>query len=136
MVGILVAFAVPSFGRVSEQSHVDMAAQYLRSVWSAQRIYWLENQGSFPFKAHKIAGMYGCYRAVAADFEGNGRNDIVAVSNIPSEVETNTAALRLNSVLFVQNLGSGQFKEYPLEQGSCYYFTCVAGEVLKVDPPR
>lgn len=44
IVGILVSFVVPSFSRVSEQSHVDAASQYLRSIWSAQRIYWLENR--------------------------------------------------------------------------------------------
>jgi prepilin-type N-terminal cleavage/methylation domain-containing protein len=44
IIGILVAFTVPSFTRVSEQSRVDAAAQYLRSIWSAQRVYWLENR--------------------------------------------------------------------------------------------
>jgi len=42
--GILIAFVVPSFARVSEQGHVDAATQYLRSIWSAQRVYWLENR--------------------------------------------------------------------------------------------
>ena len=42
--GVLVAFVVPSFSRVTEQTHVDAAAQYLRSIWSAQRVYWLENR--------------------------------------------------------------------------------------------
>ena len=44
VMGILVAFTVPSFSRVSEQNHVDAATQYLRSIWSAQRVYWLENR--------------------------------------------------------------------------------------------
>jgi len=41
---ILLTLVVPSFSRVSEQNHVDAAAQYLRSIWSAQRVYWLENR--------------------------------------------------------------------------------------------
>ena len=44
LIGILVSFTVPSFSRVSEQNHVDAAAQYLRSIWSAERVYWLENR--------------------------------------------------------------------------------------------
>ena len=44
IMGILLALVVPSFTRVSEQSRVDAAAQYLRSIWCAQRIYWLENR--------------------------------------------------------------------------------------------
>jgi len=44
IVGILVAFTVPSFTRVTEQNHVDAASQYLRSIWFAERVYWLENR--------------------------------------------------------------------------------------------
>ena len=42
--GILLALVVPGFNRVIEQNHLDNAAQYLRSIWSAQRVYWLENR--------------------------------------------------------------------------------------------
>jgi prepilin-type N-terminal cleavage/methylation domain-containing protein len=44
IMGILLAFIVPSFTRVSEQNHVDAASQYLRSIWSAERVYWLEHR--------------------------------------------------------------------------------------------
>jgi type II secretory pathway pseudopilin PulG len=44
IMGILVAFVVPGFSRVTEQNRVDAATQYLRSVWSAERVYWLENR--------------------------------------------------------------------------------------------
>src|SRR3954453_4749299 len=41
---ILLAMTVPSFTRVREQNHVDAAAQYLRSIWCAERVYWLEHR--------------------------------------------------------------------------------------------
>src|SRR5205814_5333175 len=44
VIGILVAFVIPSFNRVAEQSRLDAASQYLRSIWPAQRVYWLENR--------------------------------------------------------------------------------------------
>ena len=44
VVGVLISFAVPGFSRVTEQGHVDAASQYLRSIWSAERLYWLENK--------------------------------------------------------------------------------------------
>ena len=44
VMGILLAMVAPSFTRVTEQNRVDAAAQYLRSVWAAQRVYWLENR--------------------------------------------------------------------------------------------
>jgi type IV pilus assembly protein PilE len=44
VIAILMTFVVPGFNRVAEQNHVDAASQYLRSIWSAQRVYWLENR--------------------------------------------------------------------------------------------
>ena len=44
IIGVLAAMSVPSFQRAIEQSRADVAAANLRSVWSAQRLYWLEYQ--------------------------------------------------------------------------------------------
>ena len=44
VLGILMSLTVPSFTRVTEQNHLDASVQYLRSVWSAQRVYWLEHR--------------------------------------------------------------------------------------------
>ena len=43
VIGILVAIAVPHYDRAVEQSRADIAAANLRAIWSAQRMYWLEN---------------------------------------------------------------------------------------------
>ena len=42
LIGILASMAVPSFRRALQQSHADIAGANLRSIWSAQRVYWLE----------------------------------------------------------------------------------------------
>jgi len=44
IIGVLAAFAVPSYRRAIEQSRVDIAGTNLRAIWAAQRLYWLENQ--------------------------------------------------------------------------------------------
>ncbi len=44
IIGILLAMVVPAFNRVGEQARLDAAAQYLRSIWSGERVYWLENR--------------------------------------------------------------------------------------------
>ncbi len=44
IIGILLTFTVPSFSRVREQNRVDAATQYLRSIWAAERVYWLEKR--------------------------------------------------------------------------------------------
>jgi type II secretory pathway pseudopilin PulG len=43
IIGILLYLSVPSFERGVEQARADLAAANLRALWSAQRLYWLEN---------------------------------------------------------------------------------------------
>lgn len=42
--GILTTAAVPSFRRTLERAKADQAAASLRAIWSAQQLFWLENQ--------------------------------------------------------------------------------------------
>jgi prepilin-type N-terminal cleavage/methylation domain-containing protein len=42
IIGVLSAFAVPSFRRSMQQSRADVAGANLQSIWSAQRLYWFE----------------------------------------------------------------------------------------------
>ena len=44
VVGVMAAFAVPSYYRAVEQSRVDIAGANLRAIWAAERLYWLNNQ--------------------------------------------------------------------------------------------
>ena len=41
MVG-LVTMSAPMYGRAIEQARLDTAARNLRTLWTAQRVYWLE----------------------------------------------------------------------------------------------
>lgn len=43
IMGLLVAMSAPQFGTSFEQSKADFAAANLRTIWAAQRLYWLEN---------------------------------------------------------------------------------------------
>ena len=44
IMGVLLTLVLPSFNRIGEQTRLDGSAQYLRSIWAAERIYWLENR--------------------------------------------------------------------------------------------
>jgi prepilin-type N-terminal cleavage/methylation domain-containing protein len=48
IIGILASMGIPSFHRALEQSRADLAAANLWSVWSAQRLYWLDNRTYAP----------------------------------------------------------------------------------------
>jgi prepilin-type N-terminal cleavage/methylation domain-containing protein len=48
IIGILASLTMPSFHRALEQARADVAGANLRAIWSAQRLYWLENRAYAP----------------------------------------------------------------------------------------
>jgi len=92
-------------------------------------VQWLENRGKFPFVHHPLTRMYGVHRAVAADFRGTGRKDIVAVSFLPARKFRRRRAMKLDSVIYLQQTRPGKFVRYSLEQGTCDHVTCAAGDL-------
>jgi prepilin-type N-terminal cleavage/methylation domain-containing protein len=42
--GVLLSIGVPRFQQSLEQSRANVAGANLRAIWSAQRLYWLENR--------------------------------------------------------------------------------------------
>jgi hypothetical protein len=91
-------------------------------------IHWLENRGSFPFVHHQLASMYGVHRAVAADFDGDGDLDIVAVSFLPPETFPQREELALDAMVFLEQTEPGKFVRHVLETRSCDHPTCAAGD--------
>ncbi len=93
-------------------------------------IQWLENQGKFPFLHHPIAPMYGVHRALAADFRGNGKFDIVAVSYLPPDRFPQRKQLNLDAVIYLEQTSSGQFARHSLETITCDHATCAVGDIF------
>lgn len=48
MMSVLLAMGVPQFQLSLEQSRANVAGADLRAIWSAQRLYWLENRAYAP----------------------------------------------------------------------------------------
>jgi prepilin-type N-terminal cleavage/methylation domain-containing protein len=44
VLGILSSIGIPRFQQSLEQSRADIAGANLRAVWSAERLYWLQNR--------------------------------------------------------------------------------------------
>jgi hypothetical protein len=85
---------------------------------------WLENVDGSKFRYHRLADMLGAYRALAADFDGDGDQDILAVSFLPRKVQP--ARLRnadTPSLVLLEQSSPGQFRRHTLERGSPYYAT-------------
>ena len=48
VLGVLLSMGVPQFAQSLEQSRANVAGANLRAIWSAQRLYWLENRTYAP----------------------------------------------------------------------------------------
>jgi hypothetical protein len=94
-------------------------------------IQWLENpgDGTFPWKHHPIAPMYGVHRAVAADFLGDGKMGVVAVSFLPQADFPYRKDRKLDAVVYLEPTGPDQFARHVLAAGDCDHVTCAAGDV-------
>jgi type II secretory pathway pseudopilin PulG len=68
VIGVLISMSVPSFRRSMEQSRADIAGSNLRAIWSAQRIYWLEQR---------------CYTSDLSALESLGLLDTTVVAGTP-----------------------------------------------------
>ncbi|HZU39297.1 MAG TPA: FG-GAP-like repeat-containing protein [Gemmataceae bacterium] len=90
-------------------------------------IHWLRNEGTYPFKDQLLTPMCGVHRAVAADFRGTGRLDIVAVSFLPKEAFPDRAKHHLDSVIYLEQTSPGHFVRHSLETVTCDHATCAAG---------
>jgi hypothetical protein len=93
-------------------------------------VQWLENKGGLRFEHHPITPLYGAYRAVAADFAGKGRMDIVAVSYLPAEKYPRRADRRLDAVIYLEQGTPGHFTRHALETATCDHVTCAAGDLF------
>jgi hypothetical protein len=92
-------------------------------------VSWLENRGRFPFDHHPLTSMHGVMRAVAADFTGKGRKDIVAVSFLSAEWFPQRKEMQLDSVILLEQTAPGKFVRHSLETIACDHFTCAAGDL-------
>jgi hypothetical protein len=92
-------------------------------------VQWLENRGRFPFVHHPLTAMYGVTRALAADFQGKGKKDIVAVSFLAAEHFPQRKDLQLDSVILLEQTAPGKFVRHSLETVTCDHFTCAVGDI-------
>src|SRR5262249_27537446 len=90
---------------------------------------WLENRGTYPFTAHRLADCYGAGSPATADFSGKGLLDIVMVAFLPAEMFPQRAQQELEAIVLLRQVEPGRFVRPSLQTGACDHLTCAAGDL-------
>jgi hypothetical protein len=73
--------------------------------------------------------MYGVHRALAADFTGTGRKDMLAVGFLPQEGFPQRTKLNLDGVIYLEQTAQGKFTRHSLETITCDHVTAAVGDI-------
>ena len=87
-------------------------------------LQWLENKGNLEFEFHRIGQMDGAYSPRVIDFDGDGDQDIITVSEFAYWDDPNAVSLRLWS-----QEEDGSFTPYNLAKTPTHLVTCDVGDI-------
>jgi hypothetical protein len=93
-------------------------------------VQWLQNEGNLRFTHHTLTPLYGAHRAVAADFDGDGDLDIVAVSFLPDQNFPERKDKKADAVVVLEQTSPGVFARHSMETVTCNHVSCAAGDVF------
>lgn len=91
-------------------------------------VHWLENRGPEPWAHHELVAFPGVHRALAADMDGDGDQDVVACALVPARILAQHPDLSLASLIWLEQRASGEFVPHPLELNRCHHAAMELGD--------
>ena len=92
-------------------------------------IQWLENRGDLKFTPHRLATLYGAYRAEAADLDGDGDQDVAACTLItPGSRDLQQIGGDLDSLVWFEQTTPRTFIRHRLEADEYHHPTLVLSD--------
>ncbi|PHQ37268.1 hypothetical protein CEE69_00145 [Rhodopirellula bahusiensis] len=86
-----------------------------RGVKPYHAVWWLENDGAYPYKHHKLCNMPGVLTAKAGDFDGDGDMDVVAGSLMAGPVRDQFESFQMASIMMLIQTEPGVFQPTSLQ---------------------
>lgn len=95
----------------------DMLDDFLLKPYHGMR--WLENLGGLRFREHPLADLPGVMRALAADLDGDGDQDVVACAYVEFKASGGASLSSTDqaSLVWLEQQAPGVWKRHTLERG-------------------
>ncbi|NNE00126.1 MAG: VCBS repeat-containing protein [Pirellulaceae bacterium] len=91
-------------------------------------VQWLENNGAFPYQHHRLCDMPGVLNARAADFDGDGDMDVVAVSLLARTTPQDVGNLNTSSIIVLIQSDDGTFETTSVENKFHQHISVATGD--------
>ena len=92
-------------------------------------IWLLRNNGQMQFEPQHIADMPGVMRAVTADLDGDGDNDIIAAALLPLKSLRGTTPTDLQALIWMEQTADGQFERHVVARGLPIFVSVLVSDI-------
>lgn len=92
-------------------------------------IWLLRNDGQLRFEPQHIAAMPGVLRAVTADLDSDGDQDIIAAALLPTKSVHGKTPAELQALIWLEQTSNGQFARHVIQRGLPIYASLAVSDI-------